>query len=137
MRRSSKPKPESLPAAAERLRQLFASVASQIPATDNSLAGPAGELSEMLFSLPDVPTRTLFTSLCRRHGVEPYRFRRRISHEMAVRAPKKTLDRIADEFTTLQNALDETAWALLGHLIEDGLMSDGRDTEERPYHFLT
>lgn len=137
MRRSNKPKPESLPAAAERLRQLFASVASQIPAADKGLARPTGESSEMLFSLPDEYTRTLFASLCRKHGVEPYQFRRRVRHEMAVRAPKEALDRIAADFTTLQNALDETVWVLLDHLIEDGLKSDGQGIKERSYHLLT
>src|SRR5438045_1013132 len=44
--------------------------------------------SEMQFTLPDQWQRRLFSALCRRYGLEPYRYKRQRYTTVMVRVPK-------------------------------------------------
>jgi hypothetical protein len=47
---------------------------------------------EYQFSLPDAWSRRLFTALCRRYGLEPYRYHRQRRSTLMVRVQKSFLD---------------------------------------------
>lgn len=50
-------------------------------------------LTEMQFSLPDRWQRRLFSALCRRYGLKPFRYKRQRSTTVMVRVPLTFLDR--------------------------------------------
>lgn len=47
---------------------------------------------EYQFSLPDAWSRRLFTALCRRYGLEPYRYHRQRRNTLMLRVQKSFLD---------------------------------------------
>src|ERR1700676_2415665 len=47
---------------------------------------------EMQFPLPDRWQRRLFAALCRRYGLEPYRYQRQRYTTVIVRAPRRFID---------------------------------------------
>jgi len=49
---------------------------------------------EMHFKFPDHWHRRLFVALCRRHGLEPYRYRRQRHTTVVVRAPDSFINKI-------------------------------------------
>ena len=81
-------------AAIERIRQaLHATVKTQ-------------PLPETKFSMTDQWQRRLFTALCRRYGIEPYRYKRQRHTTVMVRAPRSFVDRtLWPEYLELQAAL--------------------------------
>src|SRR5664279_241149 len=48
---------------------------------------------EMQFSMVDLWQRRLFMALCRRYGLEPYRYRRQRYTTVMVRAPKSFINK--------------------------------------------
>lgn len=50
-------------------------------------------LPEMKFSMADQWQRRLFTALCRRYGLEPYRYKRQRHTTIIVRAPRSFVER--------------------------------------------
>src|SRR5580704_2405661 len=48
---------------------------------------------EMQFTLPDLWQRRLFSALCRRYGLEPFRYKRQRYTTVVVRAPKTFVNR--------------------------------------------
>ena len=68
-------------AAAERIRQQLSS------------AGRAEPDIEMRTSIPDGWSRRLFTALCRRYGLKPFRYARMKSQTIVVRGPRTFLER--------------------------------------------
>ena len=63
---------------------------------------------EMQFSVPDRWQRRLFVALCRRYGIEPFRYRRQRYSTVVVRAPRTFIDRtLWPEFCGIKEALDE------------------------------
>ena len=63
---------------------------------------------EMHFTLPDRWQRRLFSALCRRYGLEPYRYKRQRYTTVMVRVPISFVDRtLWPEYLELKNALDE------------------------------
>jgi hypothetical protein len=52
------------------------------------------KLVEIRFSLPDRWQRRLFTALCRRYGVEPYRYRGQRYSSLMVRVPRSFIDSV-------------------------------------------
>jgi hypothetical protein len=68
-------------AATERVRKAFAVVAE----TDHPV--------ETQFTLSDLWHRRLFTALCRRYRLEPYRYRRQLHTTVVVRAPRSFVDK--------------------------------------------
>src|SRR5579859_12640 len=65
-------------------------------------------LQEYQFTLPDRWQRRLFSALCRRYNLEPYRYKRQRYTTVMVRAPKSFVDRtLWPEYLELKSALDE------------------------------
>lgn len=63
--------------------------------------------SEFQFMLPDLWQRRLFTALCRRYGLEPFRYKRQRYTTVVVRAPKSFVDgTLWPEYQQLREALN-------------------------------
>lgn len=64
-------------------------------------------LPELKFSLVDQWHRRLFTALCRRHALEPYRYKGQRYTTVVVRAPRSFVDDVLwPEYQQLVSALD-------------------------------
>jgi hypothetical protein len=81
-------------AAAERIRARLGTAAGKEKAI------------EVKFSIPDMWSRQLFVSLCRRYGLHPFRYRRMHRQTIIIRAPKSFVDQVLwPEFEELSAAL--------------------------------
>ena len=67
---------------------------------------------EMRYSIPDQWSRRLFTALCRRYGLRPFRYPRMKRQSLIVRGPRTFLEQ------TLWPQFDELADALTTYLNE-------------------
>ena len=75
-----------------------------------SLAGMAKteRAVEVQFTLPDRWQRRLFAALCRRYGLDPFRYKRQRYTTVMVRAPRSFIDAtLWPEYLELKEALDE------------------------------
>jgi hypothetical protein len=64
-------------------------------------------LSEYQFKLPDLWQRRLFWALCRRYGLEPYRYKRQRLTTVVVRAPQTFVNHtLWPEYLQLRDALN-------------------------------
>ena len=82
-------------AAAERIRERL-----------GRAAGDGQNLAETRFSIPDAWSRQLFTALCRRYGLRPFRYRRMHRQSIVIKAPKMFVDAVLwPEFKELNAAL--------------------------------
>lgn len=68
--------------------------------------------SEFKFTLADEWQRRLFSTLCRRYGLEPYRYKRQRHTTLMVRAPKSFVQ------TTLWPEYLDLSFALNDYLLE-------------------
>src|SRR5437868_5658084 len=50
--------------------------------------------AEIKFSLPDMWARQLFLALCRRYGLEPYRYRRQRRTTVILKAPRSFVEQM-------------------------------------------
>lgn len=73
---------EAAGAASERLKIRLAEIGRQDPAV------------EMQFSMPDPWAVRLFVALCRRYGIQPYRYPRQRHTTIMVRAPRRFFDTV-------------------------------------------
>src|ERR1700678_1997377 len=63
---------------------------------------------EYKFKLPDRWQRRLFTALCRRYGLDPFRYKRQRYTTVMLRVPKSFLENtLWPEYNELKQALDE------------------------------
>ena len=82
-------------AAAERIRERLGLV-----------SGGGEKPAETRFSIPDAWSRQLFTALCRRYGLRPFRYRRMHRQSIVINAPKTFVDAVLwPEFQELNAAL--------------------------------
>ena len=82
-------------AAIERVRKAIAAIAH------------TEALSEYQFKLPDLWQRRLFWALCRRYGLEPYRYKRQRLTTVVVRAPQTFVNHtLWPEYLQLRDALN-------------------------------
>ncbi len=87
---------------------------------------------EMHFTLPDRWQRRLFTALCRRYGLEPYRYRRQRYTTVMVRAPKSFIDMtLWPEYLEIRGALDEYLSDATERIIREEVYGDIREAPER------
>jgi hypothetical protein len=87
---------------------------------------------EMQFSLPDRWQRRLFAALCRRYGLEPYRYKRQRYTTVMVRAPRSFIDRtLWPEYQEIKGALDEYLNEATERIIREEVFGDARDAPER------
>jgi hypothetical protein len=87
---------------------------------------------EMRFSLPDRWQRRLFTALCRRYGLEPYRYRGQRYSSITVRIPRSFVDGVLwPEFLEIKTALDEYLNEATERIIREEVFQNAREPQER------
>jgi hypothetical protein len=109
-------------AAIERVRQALAAIAQ----TEQPV--------EMRFTLPDLWQRRLFAALCRRYGLEPYRYVRQRYTTVMVRVPRSFVDRtLWPEYLQIKKALDEYLNEATERIIRQEVYRDTREARERAW----
>jgi hypothetical protein len=94
--------------------------------------GRAEAPAETQFTLPDRWQRRLFAALCRRYGLEPYRYKRQRFTTVMVRAPKSFVAQtLWPEYLELKDALDAYLNEATERIIRDEVYGD--DGEAREY----
>jgi hypothetical protein len=87
---------------------------------------------EMQFTLPDRWQRRLFAALCRRYGLEPYRYKRQRYTTVMVRAPRSFIDRtLWPEYQQIRLALDEYLNEATERIIREEVFGDAAEARER------
>ena len=87
---------------------------------------------EMRFTLPDRWQRSLFMALCRRYGLDPYRYRGQRHTTVMVRAPRSFIDRtLWPEYLELQAALNEYLNEATERIIREEVYRDAGEAPER------
>jgi len=109
-------------AAIERVKQALAAMAQ----TEQPV--------EMRFTLPDLWQRRLFAALCRRYGLEPYRYVRQRYTTVMVRVPRSFVDRtLWPEYLQIKRALDEYLKEATERIIRQEVYRDTREARERAW----
>jgi hypothetical protein len=106
-------------AAAERIRARLAATAR----TEQPV--------EVRFSINDIWSRQLFLALCRRYGLNPYRYPRMHRQTVIVKAPRSFIDAVLwPEFEGINAALIEYISSITERLIREEVYRDVADAEE-------
>ena len=107
-------------AARERLRRRLAEMQRGRP------------VAEMQFSMPDQWSRRLFVALCRRYGMEPYRYKRQRYTTVVLRANRQVIDTVLwPEFTELNKALRTYLDEVTLRVIREEVHADASEAAER------
>jgi hypothetical protein len=108
-------------AARERVRAKLVELERREPAT------------EIQFSLPDPWSRQLFIALCRRYGLNPYRYPRQRRTTIMVRAPRRFIDEVLwREFSELNTDLQTYLNEVTLKVIREEVYADTSDAQEVP-----
>ncbi|MEI9971677.1 MAG: hypothetical protein WDO73_06250 [Ignavibacteriota bacterium] len=95
-------------------------------------AEKAESLTEFQFNMPDAWHRRLFSALCRRYGLKPFRYRRQRYTTVMVKAPKSFVERtLWPEYQELQSALNSYLNEATERIIREEVYGD---TEEAAEH---
>ena len=87
---------------------------------------------EMQFTLPDRWQRRLFAALCRRYGLEPYRYKRQRYTTVMVRAPRSFIEgTLWPEYQQIRGALDEFLNQATERIIREEVYGDAAEAHER------
>lgn len=87
---------------------------------------------EIKVTLPDRWQRRLFTALCRRYGLEPYRYNRQRHTTVMVRAPRTFVDQtLWPEYQELKDALNGWLNEATDRIIREEVYGDDREAAER------
>jgi len=87
---------------------------------------------EMQFTLPDRWQRRLFAALCRRYGLDPYRYKRQRYTTVMVRAPRRFIDlTLWPEYLELKEALDQYLNDATERIIREEVYGDAAEAPER------
>ena len=107
-------------AAADRIRaRLGTAAGSEMP-------------EEIRFSIPDSWSRQLFIALCRRYGINPFRYRRMHRQTVIVKAPRSFVEQMLwPEFRELSGALSAYLAEITEKLIHEEVHGEIADAEER------
>jgi hypothetical protein len=107
-------------AAMERLRQALDAASKTQP------------LPEMQFSMVDQWQRRLFTALCRRYGLQPYRYKGQRYTTVVVRAPRSFVQNtLWPEYQELQAALHSYLNEATERIIRDEVYKDAGEAAEQ------
>ena len=88
--------------------------------------------SEFQFMLPDLWQRRLFSALCRRYGLEPFRYKRQRYTTVVVRAPRTFIEiTLWPEYLELQAALNSYLNEATERIIREEVFGDAEEAEER------
>ena len=97
-----------------------------------SAAEQTEQTIEMQFRLADRWHRRLFTALCRRYGLKPYRYARQRYSTVVLRAPKMFInDTLWPEFLQIKNALDEYLNEATERIIREEVFGRTEEAEEQ------
>ena len=106
-------------AAAERIRRQFAET------------GEREKAEEFKFSIPDPWSRQLFTALCRRYGLPPFRYTRMHRQTVMVRAPASVVNQVLwPEFEQLSQALRAHLLDITDRIIREEVYATTGEAEE-------
>ncbi|MGA2218182.1 MAG: hypothetical protein ABSG51_08850 [Terracidiphilus sp.] len=87
---------------------------------------------EMSFRIPDRWNRRLFTALCRRYGLRPYRYPRQRYSTVVLRAPASFINgTLWPEFLQIKSALDEYLNEATERIIREEVFGNSEEAEER------
>ncbi len=87
---------------------------------------------EFQFTLPDRWQRRLFSALCRRYGLEPYRYNRQRYTTVMVRVPRSFVDKtLWPEYQELRAALDDYLNDATERIIREEVYRDAGEASER------
>ena len=87
---------------------------------------------EMKITLTDQWNRRLFSALCRRYGLEPYRYKRQRYTTVMVRVPRQFLDStLWPEYIELQAALHSWLNEATDRIIREEVFSNAAEASER------
>ena len=87
---------------------------------------------EMQFRLSDRWSRLLFTTLCRRYNLKPYRYPRQRYTTVVVRAPRTFIEiTLWPEYLELKAALDSYLNEATERIIREEVFGDAEEAEER------
>ncbi len=87
---------------------------------------------EFQFTLPDRWQRRLFSALCRRYGLEPYRYKRQRYTTVMVRVPKSFIhETLWPEYEQLRGALDDYLNDATERIIREEVFRDTNEAAER------
>jgi hypothetical protein len=87
---------------------------------------------ETYFKLVDQWNRRLFTALCRRYGLKPYRYPRQHRTTVVLRAPKSFIDKtLWPEYLQLEKALHEYLNEATERIIREEVFGNSDEAEER------
>ncbi len=107
-------------AARERLRRRLSEIQGSRPA------------EEMQFSMPDQWSRRLFVALCRRYGLQPYRYKRQRHTTVVLRADRGVIETVLwPEFTELNAALRSYLDEVTLRVIREEVHADTSEAAER------
>ena len=107
-------------AAIDRIRQALSATAKTEP------------VPEIRFSISDQWQRRLFSALCRRYGIFPYRYKRQRFSTLIIRAPRAFVDRtLWPEYLELQAALFSYLNEATERIIREEVFKDADDAAER------
>jgi len=107
-------------AAIERLKKTLAGMAR----TEQSV--------EIQFTLPDRWQRRLFAALCRRYGLDPFRYKRQRYTTVMVRAPRRFIDNtLWPEYLEIKEALDQYLNEATERIIREEVYGDANEAPER------
>lgn len=107
-------------AAIERVKQALAGFARTEPP------------SEFQFNLPDLWQRRLLAALCRRYGLEPFRYKRQRYTTVMVRAPKTFVQRtLWPEYRQLKEALNHYLNEATERIIQEEVYGNAEEARER------
>lgn len=88
--------------------------------------------TEFQFTMPDRWQRRLFAALCRRYGLEPFRYKRQRYTTVMVRVPKSFVAKtLWPEYIELKAALDEYLNDATERIIREEVFGDAADAKER------
>ena len=97
-----------------------------------SAAERTEETIEMNFRLPDRWNRRLFTALCRRYGLKPYRYPRQRYSTVVLRAPASFINgTLWPEFLQIKTALDEYLHEATERIIREEVFGNSEEAEEQ------
>jgi hypothetical protein len=105
--------------------------ADRIRARLGDAAGSEAQ-EEIRFSIPDSWLRQLFIALCRRYGINPYRYRRMHRQTVIVKGPKSFIEQVLwPEFRELSAARSAYLAEITEKLIREEVHGETADAEER------
>jgi hypothetical protein len=88
--------------------------------------------AEFKFSLPDLWQRRLFSALCRRYGLEPYRYKGQRYTTVIVRVSRSFVDKtLWPEYHELRAALNDYLNEATERIIREEVYGDAGEASER------